>query len=114
MPVIEQIVAKWPDALVSIDTSKADVAEAAIRAGAKMVNDVSAMADPRMAELVASTGVKIVLMHMPGNPKTMMDMTDYVDVTGEVAAYLRTRVMVARAAGIAQDAIIVALSLIHI
>ena len=64
VPVIQKIIAKWPDAQVSIDTSKAQVARAAIAAGAKMVNDVSAMSDPEMAEVVASSGVKIVLCSM--------------------------------------------------
>jgi dihydropteroate synthase len=106
VPVIQEIIAKWPDAQVSIDTSKAQVARAAIAAGAKMVNDVSAMSDPEMAEVVASSGVKVVLMHMRGTPRTMTSMTEYTDLVGEVASYLQNRADAALAAGIAKDAII--------
>ena len=106
IPVIKKILAKWPNTLVSIDTSKAAVAQAAIDAGAKMVNDVSAMSDPQMAEVVASAGVRIVLMHMPGTPRTMMGMTQYTDVVGEVIEYLRLHANTALTAGIAKDQIV--------
>jgi dihydropteroate synthase len=91
---------------ISIDTTKAVVAEAAIAAGASFVNDVSALrADPRMAEVVAGAGVPVCLMHMLGIPKTMQDDPRYDDVVAEVASFLAERVRVAEAAGIANDAI---------
>jgi dihydropteroate synthase len=91
---------------VSIDTSKAVVAERAIAAGASFVNDVTAFrADPRMAEVVAAAGVPVCLMHMRGRPKTMQDDPRYDDVVAEVAAFLAERVRAAQAAGIADDAI---------
>ena len=66
---------------VSIDTSKARVAEAAIEAGAEIVNDVTALrGDPEMAGLCAERGVGVVLMHMPGDPRTMQDDPRYEDV----------------------------------
>jgi dihydropteroate synthase len=94
------------DVPISIDTTKAVVAEAAIAAGASFVNDVSAMrVDPRMAEVVAAAGVPVCLMHMRGIPKTMQDDPRYDDVVAEVATFLAERVRAAREAGISEDAI---------
>jgi dihydropteroate synthase len=91
---------------ISIDTSKAVVAEQAIAAGAAFVNDVTALrGDPRMAEVVAEAGVPVCLMHMRGSPKTMQDDPRYDDVVAEVAAFLAERVGAAEEAGIARDAI---------
>ena len=96
------------DVPISIDTTKAVVAEAAIAAGASFVNDVSAMRDdPRMAEVVAGAGVPVCLMHMRGDPKTMQDDPRYDDVVAEVAAFLSERVEAAKAAGISDEAICV-------
>jgi dihydropteroate synthase len=85
---------------VSVDTSKAEVAAAALAAGAEAVNDVTALGDPEMAGVVAESGAGIVLMHMQGEPRTMQDDPRYVDVVAEVAAYLEERAGLARAAGI--------------
>jgi dihydropteroate synthase len=96
------------DVPVSIDTSKADVAERAIAEGAAFVNDVTALrADPRMAEVVAAAGVPVCLMHMRGTPRTMQDDPRYDDVVAEVAEFLAERVAAAEEAGIATDAICV-------
>ena len=100
IPVIEAIrqVSEIP---ISVDTTKAAVARAAIAAGADLINDISgATYDPEMLATVAKLGVPIVLMHIRGNPKTMEQMTDYQDVVGEVIAWLKTRVEAAVAAGI--------------
>jgi dihydropteroate synthase len=100
IPVIEAIrqVSEIP---ISVDTTKAAVAEAAIAASADFINDISgATYDPDMLAIVAQLGVPIVLMHIRGNPKTMQKMTDYQDVVGEVMAWLKTRVAAAVAAGI--------------
>lgn len=78
--------------VVSIDTTKPAVAEAAIDAGAQIVNDVTSCSTPGMAELVAGTGVGVVLMHSKGPPKTMQESPSYEDVVEEVAGYLRSRV----------------------
>lgn len=91
---------------VSIDTSKLAVAEAAIEAGAEIVNDVTALrGDPEMAALCAERGVTVVLMHMPGNPRTMQDDPKYDDVVDEVKEFLARRVEVAVDAGVGEDRI---------
>jgi dihydropteroate synthase len=89
---------------VSVDTMKAAVADAALAAGADMVNDVTALAhDPAMAEVVAAHGAALVLMHTRGTPGDMQARARYDDVVGEVAAELATAVAVAEKAGIAAD-----------
>jgi dihydropteroate synthase len=77
--------------VVSVDTSKAAVAEAAIAAGAAVVNDVSAFGDPAMGRLVAGAGVGVVLMHMLGSPRTMQDDPRYDDAVEDVAGFLTVR-----------------------
>jgi dihydropteroate synthase len=87
---------------ISIDTTKAPVAAAAIAAGADLVNDISgATYDPDMLTTVAQLEVPIVLMHTRGTPNTMLQMTDYQDVVTEVKDWLQERVRMAIAAGIA-------------
>ena len=92
---------------VSIDTSKPEVAGAAIEAGAAVLNDVTALEDPAMARLCASTGVGVVLMHMQGNPRTMQVDPHYTDVVAEVCEYLRRRIGAATEAGVDRRAIAV-------
>jgi dihydropteroate synthase len=105
-PVIRQLAAGG--AAVSIDTRKADVARAAIAAGARLVNDVSALTfDPLLAETVAAAGAPVVLMHHQGDPQTMQDNPRYEDVLVEVYLWLEERVAAAEAAGIARDKILV-------
>ena len=107
LPVIRGL-REATDVPVSIDTSKAVVAEQAIAAGAAFVNDVTALrADPGMAGVVAEAGVPVCLMHMRGIPKTMQDDPRYDDVVAEVAAFLAERVRVAEAEGISPEAICV-------
>ncbi len=93
--------------LVSIDTSKPGVAEAAIEAGAAVLNDTTALEDPEMARVCASAGVGVVLMHMRGNPRTMQIDPCYADVVNEVGEYLRRRIEAATAAGVDRHAIAV-------
>ena len=85
---------------VSVDTRRASVAAAALTAGATVVNDVSAAADPDMLAVVADHGAGIVLMHMRGEPRTMQTDPTYNDVCQEVRAYLVDRVAAARSAGV--------------
>jgi dihydropteroate synthase len=107
-PVIEAIRAAGITTPISIDTRKAAVAQAALDAGADMVNDVSAMRfDPDMAALVAKRDVPVCLMHAQGDPKTMQTDPTYADVVQEVAEYLHHRIKVAEEAGIARARIIV-------
>jgi len=106
IPVIEGIRAENGDVRVSIDTSKAAVAAAAVDAGADYVNDVTALrGDPDMAAVVAERGVDVCLMHMLGTPRTMQAEARYDDVVGDVRAFLAARVEAAVAAGIALERI---------
>jgi dihydropteroate synthase len=93
---------------ISIDTTRADVAEAALGAGASLINDVSAgRHDPRMFGVAAASGVPLVLMHMQGTPATMQQDPRYEDVVEEVRAFLLERVRAAEAAGIAPRNLII-------
>lgn len=96
------VVAGLADAgvLVSIDTSKASVATAAIEAGAVIVNDVTALADPEMAKVVRQHDVGLVLMHMQGNPRTMQAQPTYDDVVADVARFLSDKAAEATRFGI--------------
>ena len=105
--VIERVAAASTGAELSIDTSKAQVAEAAIAAGAGMVNDVTALRrDPDMAELVAGRGVDCCLMHMLGQPRTMQLEPRYDDVVSEVAAFLEERLAFAVGRGIREERVL--------
>jgi dihydropteroate synthase len=107
VPVIEGI-RKRSDVRVSVDTRKARVAEAAIEAGADIVNDVSALRhDAEMRSLVAKRGVPVILMHMRGEPRTMQENPQYDDVVREVARELETWRDEAVAAGIDPDHVLI-------
>ncbi len=100
LPVIEGL-AKRVSIPISIDTTKAAVARAAIQAGAVIVNDVSALSsDPQMAAVVPEYRAGVCLMHMRGTPRTMQSLAAYQDVVTEVLAELRVRLDAAQAAGI--------------
>ena len=106
MPVIRQLAGGG--AAVSIDTRKAEVMTAALGAGARLVNDVSALTyDPRSAKVVAAAGVPVVLMHHLGSPETMQDAPRYHDVLIEVYQWLEERIAVAEAAGIERSNILI-------
>jgi dihydropteroate synthase len=105
LPVIEGLVADG--IAVSIDTSKAEVARAALAAGAVLVNDVTALrGDAAMAGVVAEYGADLCLMHRLGEPRTMQDDPRYEDVVGEVEAFLTERAAFAVAAGVRRDRIV--------
>ena len=91
---------------VSIDTSKLAVAEAALGAGAAIVNDVTALrGDPGIAMLCAERGAGLILMHMQGTPRTMQETPRYEDVVDDVKAFLAERLETALAAGVAEELI---------
>jgi dihydropteroate synthase len=94
-------------ACVSVDTASAAVAERALEAGARIVNDVTAFGDPAMAALVARSGAGVVLMHMQGTPVDMQRDPHYENVTREVTTWLGDRVEQAKSAGIGADHIVV-------
>ena len=106
IPVVAAV-AKAVSVPISVDTSKAEVARAAIDAGAVMVNDVTALrGDGAMVDVVAEAGVGLVLMHMQGTPETMQKAPRYDDVVGEVAQFLTERARWAIAHGVARDRIV--------
>lgn len=101
------IAARRRPAFLSIDTTRAAVAAAALDAGASIINDVSAgRDDPAMLELAAARGGAIVLMHMQGTPKTMQDSPTYTDVVQEVEQFLCGRAEAAMAAGVQRNRIL--------
>jgi dihydropteroate synthase len=106
VPVIRQLAAGG--AAVSVDTRKADVMTAAIAAGARMINDVSALTfDSRSAETISAAGVPVVLMHHQGSPETMQDSPRYGDVAVDVYLWLEERIAAAEATGIDRSRILV-------
>ena len=107
LPVVERLCAEW-NGPVSVDTTRAGVAERALAAGASIVNDISAFSgDPRMAEVTARAGAACVLMHMRGAPETMQEDPRYDDLMGEIAFGLSAALDRARAAGVGEDRMIV-------
>jgi dihydropteroate synthase len=107
VPLVERVAGEL-GALVSIDTYKPAVASAAIAAGARIVNDVSGLRSPALAELCAETGAALVVMHTPAAPRERMQDPDlYGDITAEVLAFLGERTAAAIAAGVQRDQLIV-------
>lgn len=111
LPVLRALLARWPDTPISVDTVKAEVAEAALAEGAAAINDVSGLRlEPRLAEVVGSAGAGLVLMHSRGTVDTMAsyELASYgTDPVAEVRAELREAVARARAGGVRDDAIVV-------
>jgi dihydropteroate synthase len=115
VPVIERLAAELPSSgaavEISVDTSKAAVARAALSAGATLVNDVTALrGDPEMAAVVAAGGARCCLMHMRGEPRTMqqgLDASTYGDVVDDVRAFLQERIDYAVGAGIPAERLLV-------
>ncbi len=104
LPVIERLSDELPHIPLSIDTYKAEVARAALDAGARIVNDISGLtADPGMAALIAERGVPLVLMHLLGRPKDIPLQPVYDDVVADVIAFFARQVAYAHSQGI-QDA----------
>lgn len=105
-PVVRQLTGGG--AAVSVDTRKADVMTAALDAGARMINDVSALTyDERSSDIIAAAGVPVIVMHHKGAPETMQDDPRYEDVLIEVYLWLEDRIGAAEKAGIARDKILI-------
>lgn len=101
VPAIEAVVKQFPDAVISIDTFRAEVAEAAIAAGASIINDVAGgNLDEKMFETVARLQVPYVLMHMRGTPQTMTSLTNYQDVAIDVLDELQRKAAVLTELGV--------------
>jgi dihydropteroate synthase len=109
VPVVEALAAsgRLGDVLLSVDTSKAEVARRCLAAGAHVVNDVTALrGDPGMAAVIRDFGAGVVLMHMQGTPATMQQAPHYDDVVGEVYAFFEERLHAAAALGIAGPSVV--------
>jgi dihydropteroate synthase len=102
IPVIERLRAATT-AIISVDTSKAEVMRAASAAGAGLINDVRALREPGTLAAAAASGCAVCLMHMQGEPRTMQRAPSYADVVGEVRAFLAGRVAESLAAGLAPE-----------
>ncbi|OIP52003.1 MAG: dihydropteroate synthase [Flavobacteriaceae bacterium CG_4_8_14_3_um_filter_34_10] len=101
VPVIENLIKQFPEAVLSIDTFRSEVAKHGVEAGAALVNDISAgLLDENMLATVAHLQVPYVMMHMRGTPQTMQALTTYKNVTQEVLYYFSGRIAAARKAGI--------------
>lgn len=107
LPVVEGVLAARPDAIISVDTTKAAVAEATLRAGAEIINDISGLGfDAALPGVVAARGAGLVIMHIRGTPETMQRRENLLDDTGalldEVDAFLAARVVRATDAGVSK------------
>lgn len=108
VPVIERIRSINKDILISVDTYRAKTAEAAIKAGADIVNDISAMMfDDNMAEVIGKYNVPIILMHTKGTPKNMQINPHYDNVIVELMSYFKERIDYSQKMGIAMDKLII-------
>jgi dihydropteroate synthase len=107
VPVLERILAVRPGAVISVDTYRAGTATAALEAGARIINDVTALrGDPRMASVVKEAACPVILMHMQGEPKTMQREPHYEDVVREVRDFLAQRAEHAVSAGVRPENLI--------
>uniref|UniRef100_UPI00404A5D52 dihydropteroate synthase n=1 Tax=Flavobacterium sp. TaxID=239 RepID=UPI00404A5D52 len=101
LPVIEWILTKFPETLISVDTFRSEVAKQAIAKGAVLINDISAgLLDDKMLETVAQLQVPYVMMHMKGNPQTMQSLATYEDVVKEMIFYFSERITIAKRLGL--------------
>ena len=106
IPLVEAIAAE-SDVAISVDTSKPEVMEAAVAAGAGLLNDVFALRAEGALETAARLGVPVCVMHMQGRPRDMQREPRYDDVVGEVEAFLLARAAACRAAGIAAERVLI-------
>ena len=107
LPVLEGLL-KHADILISIDSYKASVAEAALKTGAHIINDISALRfDDRMKDVVAQYQVPVILMHIKGEPRNMQHNPSYEDLIGEIYNYLAESIEFATTAGVARNKIII-------
>ena len=103
LPVITRLARELPDLPLSVDTYKAEVARAALDAGASLINDISGLQfDPDMAGLAAGRGVPVILMHLPGQPRHLPPTPIYTDVVAEVRAFFERQIAWAEASGVSR------------
>lgn len=107
VPLVDAIAETRPELIISVDTNRAAVAEAAIGAGAAVINDTSGLGDPAMAEVLAEGGAHVVITHSVGPPRVEKPAAHFDDVVGEVRSFLRERMGRAKSAGVPQERLIV-------
>lgn len=108
LPVISSAAANHPGTIISVDTFRVEVAEAALDAGAHVVNDTTGLHDPRLAELVAARPhTQLIITHSVAKPRTHYPRPQYADIAADIAAFLRDRVEVALAHGVRPEQIII-------
>ena len=101
LPVLQQIIKQFPEAIISIDTFRAEVAKQSVLNGAALINDISAgYLDEKMLPIIAELQVPYIMMHMKGNPQTMQSLTHYDDIVKEMIYYFSERIFEARKLGI--------------
>jgi len=105
IPVVERLAGSAT--IISVDTNKAEVARAALEAGADLINDIGALGEAAMRRVVGPSGAAVCLMHMQGEPRTMQDAPSYRDVVSEVSDYLCERARACEADGIERDRILI-------
>ncbi|GHJ48500.1 dihydropteroate synthase [Catellatospora sp. TT07R-123] len=108
LPVVQAAVARHPHLVISVDTFRADVAQACLEAGAHVVNDTTGLHDPALADLVAQRpGTQLIITHSLAKPRTHFPKPQYADVAGDIAAFLRARVQVALDRGVRPEQIVI-------
>lgn len=107
VPLVSTIASARDDIVISVDTNKAEVARAALGAGASVINDTSGLGDPEMAEVIARNGAHVVITHSVGPPRAEKPPPSYSDIIGDVRAFLVERIHLAVLAGVARDRIII-------
>ncbi|WP_020559868.1 dihydropteroate synthase [Thiofilum flexile] len=105
IPVLEALKQRFPEALLSVDTCKAEVMQAAIQQGVAMINDVLALRAPRALEVCSAAQVSVCLMHMQGEPRTMQQKPVYTNVISDVRTFLLERATICEQAGIQRERI---------
>lgn len=106
LPLVETLAAEFPGIALSIDTCKAEVARAAVAAGASIINDVTGFREMEMIAVAAESGAGLVVMHMQGTPRTMQRDPVYQDLRGEITNFFRDRFAALTAAGVEPGAIV--------
>ena len=100
-PAIEQILARFPDTIISIDTFRSRVAEEALNKGAAIINDISGFeVDPEIIHVASKYNAPYILMHMRGTPKTMQSLTDYSNLFKNIASYFSDKIAQIKSAGV--------------
>lgn len=106
LPIVEALAAE-SKVLLSVDTGKAVVAEKCLKAGAHIINDVTALGDPAMLPLLVASGAGVVLMHMQGEPRSMQNQPHYESVVRDVSDYLTAKAQICLEAGVHRESIVV-------